>query len=316
MANMQGMRVHIRAGARLQLGFFPYEEGFIGLGLGIEDPHLEVIAQQRLPSLPADDETGAVISLLQQAGWEVDGSVAVVRRMGHHMGWGTGTMFNLSVAEAVCLVSGLSPPVAEIHRLVRPQERTSVGCTLYESGGLVWSDCHRSRQTAWPITWGILVAYPRAVDPNWQVFGTREHEAVRQLQKAVDLKRARDWKQMMESAWESVLGVNFPQWLQTFHTLQQEISRVYTAIPGVPGLDPRSRKLIKWWHENLGVEGMQSSWGPAVYALGPVDQVSLWRANTQERFGSEMRVMVARPTKQGRLIDWERSERVAYPGSR
>lgn len=306
--------VRIRAGARIQLGFFPYGEGYVGLGLGVTEPAVEVCAYAR-PGPLGDEDAALAVRRLQAAGWIVRGTVTMGRRIPRHVGLGSGTALALSVAEALCLVHGVSAKIPDLHLVVRPNARTWVGRTIYEQGGLVFSEPGIARRVPWPSTWGLVTVYPKRLNPAWQVSGALEQNALTRLRRRVSRALEQQWRQQLTRAWEKgAIPGDLTTWRTLFYELQQDMSNVYRSIAGVPGLDPRTARVLQWWEQALGIKGTQSSWGPLVYAMGACNEVAEWQRLTARHFGEDMVVSLAAPADHGRVIDIKRGEPIAYPG--
>jgi predicted sugar kinase len=290
--------VRIRCGGRVQLGFFPYREGFVGLGVALSEPSLAV---RWTATAGADGR--AIQETLAQAGWATQGGIRYEATLWRHVGLGSGTIRALAGAETLCRASGLTPTIEILHQLLRPQARTAVGRTLYEFGGAVWSEPERTERAPWPASWALLLACPTGTAVQQRVHGAWEAVAVERIQKAVPQSLQDEWHEAWHEVWESLQGVPaLDRFAHAFQAAQQALSQRYGGIEGMPALHPLSKRVLTFWAAQ-GWYGAQSSWGPMVYAIGPFTEMVAGASLTRHQFGAEVWVAVTTARAHGRLIE-------------
>lgn len=293
--------VRIRAGSRIQLGFFPYMGGFVGMGVALATPSVDLAIYPSPGKIPRTLD--AVVRRCVQAGLVGQVHVEVSRLLPAHVGLGSGTATGLAVAEAMGVSQGWDRPLDHWFQIARPGARTAVGRWLYELGGAVWSEPGQVERQRWPSTWGLLLACPRRAPFANRIWGIREVQAVASIARGVSPERAGQWRHHFYQGWQRGLAVgDLSAWLEPFWEVQAEMSDVYRRLTDVPGIEPASARVLDWWWQVLGWRGTQSSWGPMVYTINALDDIRWGAQWTQEHFGDEMVVRVVEVADQGRYL--------------
>src|SRR5262245_24286218 len=137
------MRVVVRTGARLHLGFIDLNgdcgRRFGSLGVAIERPRTVVEARPaeaaQTPGEPPD-ETRALLAELGREGAAGDAvTVRVLERIPPHAGLGSGTQLRLAVGLAASRILNRPLSVGELASLAGRGRRSGVGIALFEHGG-------------------------------------------------------------------------------------------------------------------------------------------------------------------------------------
>jgi beta-RFAP synthase len=279
-------RLRIRTASRLHfglLGWGPHvRRQFGGVGLMIEDPGLELLAEPADRFHAEGPLAGRVAALLDriQGRWSEDAPFRPVRievrsAPAEHTGLGVGTQLSLAVARLVLAASGVEPTLDNLARLSERGLRSGVGLHGFLHGGLLVDGGHKVpgdlpplvSRMAFPPDWSILVVRP-PVPPGRH--GRDEAAAFAELPPVSERTSERLCRLVLLDLLSAVASRDLEAFGAALAELQREVGAAFAPAQGGVYASPQSEALVAEFARLGLVGGGQSSWGPSLYAFGRV----------------------------------------------
>jgi beta-ribofuranosylaminobenzene 5'-phosphate synthase len=317
--------IRIRTPSRLHFGLFSLpcaysstwlnQEGqatlprrqFGGVGLMIDQPGIELTVACSNHWLAEGELADRALRLAQRyctsAGVQSPFHLRMISAAPEHAGLGTGTQLGLAVAYAIAHLTGQSLNAEVLARHVGRGLRSALGVHGFAHGGLLVEGGKLTEAAIspllarhdFPAEWSILLF----LLPSLQgAHGQNERAAFAEL-----MEQTRD-DPSTESLCRLVLLNLLPALVErdliTFgealYDFNRRVGTLFHAIQHGCYAHPRIEQLVKTLRD-AGIKGVgQSSWGPAVFAIVPAEQVTelcAWLSRTQDE------IIVAQASNQG-----------------
>ncbi len=320
---MSSERLTIRTPARLHFGLLGWGPGlarqFGGLGLMIEEPAIEILAEcsskTRITGLLA--ERAARIQEIVRARL-ADQNIKVPcfhlqisKAPPEHVGLGVGTQLSLSIAAAAYHLAGQSvPPASHLARLTGRGMRSGIGLHGFDHGGLIVDGGRKGSDDVpamiirleFPLEWSIVVIRPLK---ERGLHGQQEIEAFRDLPAVPPGFTEKLCRTILLDLLPSVAAANLLDFGMALEELQREVGGAFAPAQG--GIfQPRQAHEIFEECRKAGLVGCgQSSWGPTIYAFSeqPRSEVERLVRKLEERLGiGNSSIMITRATNRGAEI--------------
>ena len=171
------MKVQVKTPARLHLGLIDMNGDlgrmFGGLGVGIDHPNV-IVQAQNAPDFSLTGQEVELANVLANrffSTYHVQPNVHlnVVEAIPSHVGLGSGTQLSIAIAVALAKVFNVKASVPELAVAMGRARRTSVGTSIFQTGGFV-VDGGKNLKTntfppllyrqPFPIEWRFIVAVP------------------------------------------------------------------------------------------------------------------------------------------------------------
>jgi beta-ribofuranosylaminobenzene 5'-phosphate synthase len=282
----KAVKVTVKTPARLHLGLIDLNGDlgrmFGGLGVGIDHPNVVVEAQTAkvLQITGQEVELARTLSNRFFLSYQVSPKVHlnVVETIPSHVGLGSGTQLSLAVAVGLAKVFNVKASVPELAVVMGRAKRTSVGTTIFQSGGFV-VDGGKNLKTQtfppliyrqpFPKEWRFIIAIP---DQNKGLSNSEENHAFSKLTKMP----ADDVAQICRLTMLKLLPALAERDIESFGDALTKIQKItgnyFAQAQGGTYSSPTSTECIEFMKQT-GVYGVgQSSWGPALYAVVKQEQ--------------------------------------------
>ncbi len=265
------------------------------IGLAINDPHFEIIAepanQIRVASAEYEERARTIVERLR-AKYSFPGiHLQLASEIPPHSGFGSGTQLALGIAQAVNTLYNLNLSVANLARVVGRGGTSGIGITAFERGGFILDGGHRfpnQKSSFLPSSaagsvpapplllwqpfpdWELLIVIPRCThisgETEIQLFKTlcpQPRSTAEQLSHLILLKLLPAIFEEDRHAFGSAING-----VQTFGWKKVEIDAQGSIL----------QRTLDFLRANGAVGAGVSSWGPAIFALG--DNLSTLKEKT------------------------------------
>lgn len=264
---------------------------FGGVGLMLERPGVKLSAQ------PAREWAACGAGALRALGFaqrftatlpqerQRPFAIVVEQCPPEHAGLGTGTQLGLTVGRALAVLSGLEhEDAAALAGRVGRGLRSSLGIHGFQHGGFLVEAGKTARDTVAPLVarhdfpeeWRVLLVIPRGLHGE---HGSREIEAFAK-RTATNHDAARTdalCRLTLLGMLPALLQGNLADFGEAVHEFNRKAGEWFAAWQGGVYSHPRVAELIAGLRRE-GVRGVgQSSWGPAVFAIGEEDRLQAAR---------------------------------------
>lgn len=254
-----------------------------GLGLALNEPAVEVEAE------PSDtlEASGPMSDRVREAAARVVEEVRgdpvrlrVTRGYPQHVGLGSGTQASLAAGTAASLLNDEELSVREVARITGRGGTSGIGVAAFEAGGFILDGGHRWEEKEGFLPSSSSPAPPppvlsRLTFPDWEVAvlvpeGTGAHGAreasIFEEQCPVPAGEVERLSRLsLMKLLPSVAEADFPAFRDAISEVQ-ELGFKRRELD----LKPESTRLVEEMHARGCAAGM-SSFGPAVYAVHPVE---------------------------------------------
>jgi beta-ribofuranosylaminobenzene 5'-phosphate synthase len=323
---MMDRRVRVRTSSRLHFGLLGWgptsRRQFGGLGLMIQDPSIELVAELaerwQFEGPLAGRAERLVVHLrdrLSAVGIPpVPARIRVLRAPPEHVGLGVGTQVSLAVASAVLLLAGAAGPTAEELALLTGRgDRSGIGLHGFQLGGMIVDGGRRKgtgipplvARHAFPEEWSILVVQPPGLHG---LHGADEARAFDELPPIPDRVTERLCRIVLLDIIPALLERDLPAFGAALMELQANVGAIFAPAQGGTYTSPHAAAIV----EELGRAGLvgigQSSWGPTLYAFSdrPPEEIASLADRLRQRVMIDgCSVLVTRADNQGAARDVE-----------
>lgn len=269
---------------------------FGGVGLMVEQPRVEVAVQRSHEwsasgphasrALEAARRTAQALAARGGAG-ETDTALAVqvVNAPPAHVGLGTGTQLELACARTVALALGRSElAVPQLAQVVGRGLRSGIGVHGFAQGGfLVDGGKAASGQVAplclrhaFPEDWRVLLALPTAQRGE---HGQRERDAFARLA-ALPIETERTdalCRLTLLGLVPALVERDLAGFAEALYEFNRKVGEMFAPWQGGIYASAWADGIVQTLRR-IGACGVgQSSWGPAVFAVGAPDQTRAWQ---------------------------------------
>lgn len=277
---LASQRVHVRAPARLHLGFLDLNGGlgrrFGSIGLSLENIAIELTASRAADVTAegpdADRAMRYARRILAQIQPGVGAHLAIREAIPAHAGLGSGTQLALAVGAALCRLYGAELPVSSIARIMGRGRRSGVGIGTFTQGGFIM-DAGRGGAARTPP---VISRLP--VPENWRflllldpvlvgISGKEEGEAFSHLS---DMPRATAGE-LCRLALMRILPALVEEDCAAFgdgvSRVQQVIGEYFASVQDGVYRSPAVEEALGLLLRHGATGAGQSSWGPTGFAV-------------------------------------------------
>jgi beta-ribofuranosylaminobenzene 5'-phosphate synthase len=316
------MRVSVETGCRLHLGFTNLSEDvgrrFGSIGVAIDRPTTTVVLEEHDTLEVVARRPERICTLVdrfcEHYGVQPGVAIEVRESIPEHVGLGSGTQLALVVGLGLAKVSGVEAGVREMATVMGRGDRSGVGTSTFEHGGLVIDAGHRSDlvgcsvppTVVWrhevPADWRFVVAIPDAIRG---LSGRREEAAFETLAPSVhtseEICRVTQLRLM-----PAVVEQDIEAFGAAVTAIDEKTGAYFTSAQGGVYNGKQGGHAVASMLAAGALGAGQSSWGPAVYGVTQEGEAAAVaarvQAHMQER-GVGCRVFVGRGRNQGAGVD-------------
>lgn len=272
--------IRVRAPGRLHFGVLDLRghrgRRFGGMGAGIRDPGLELVASlaDRLETSGPEAERvrTAATRYLEAEGLPGGARIVVHRALPAHRGLGSGTQLALAVGTALARLHGRPADPLYIAGLVQRGARSAVGTWLFRDGGFVLEGGRRDDggvapllvRHPFPESWHAVVAIPDAV-PG--LSGEAERRAFRLLPPAPEHEVERVSHLVLMQLLPGLVEGDLPAFGEALTEVQRITGGWFAPAQGGAFAPGPTRRLLEVLAQGGAMGVGQSSWGPTVYGI-------------------------------------------------
>jgi beta-ribofuranosylaminobenzene 5'-phosphate synthase len=275
------VKVRIKTPARLHLGLIDMNGDlgrmFGGLGVCIDRPNV-ILEAQHSKNFSIEGKEVELVNSIAQRFFSIyhqqpKVSIKVIETIPPHVGLGSGTQLALAVAVALAKLAGVKASIPELAVAMGRAKRTSVGTTIFQSGGFV-VDGGKNQKTncfppliyrhPFPKEWRFIVAIPNIQEG---LSNSQENHAFQELTKM----NADDVGQICRLTMLKLLPALAEKDIESFGgaltKIQVLTGNYFAQAQGGTYSSSVATECINFM-KKVGAYGVgQSSWGPAVYAI-------------------------------------------------
>lgn len=312
-------RVRVVAGSRLHFGLLAAAGGrerqFGGAGLMVAGPRIELEAErsERPEALGPLSERALEFARKFSREPSPPYRLRVVNAPRDHIGLGTGTQLAMAVARAITALRKESIALPDLAQCVGRGRRSGIGVHGFEQGGFIVDAGKKNGEglaplalrIAVPESWRFLLALPRK---EAGISGRTEEDAFRRLDAAPEEAREEATERLCRTLLlgivPAILEADLSAFGRALHEYGARAGEVFKSVQGGSFASEKTAKIIEFLIEE-GIAGTgQSSWGPTVYAaVEGDDPANHLKKRLEERFGSELEVVVTRPMNTGAKLE-------------
>jgi len=280
------MKVIVKTPARLHLGLIDMNGDlgrmFGGLGVGIDHPNV-VVEAKNASDLQITGKEAELTNLLANrffSVYHVEPKVHlnVVKTIPSHMGLGSGTQLALAIAVALTKLSNVKANVSELAMAMGRAKRTSVGTTIFQSGGFV-VDGGKNLKTQtfppliyrqpFPSEWRFIVVIPNHTQG---LSNSQENHAFDKLTQMPVVDVGQICRLTMLKLLPALAENDIESFGDALTKIQVLTGTHFAQAQGGTYASPVCAECIEFM-KKTGVSGVgQSSWGPALYAVMKQEQ--------------------------------------------
>ncbi len=319
MSSCAGLRVSVRAPARLHMGFVDLHGGlgrrYGGLGLALD----RLFTRIRLE--PASDVTAEGPDAVRAARYATEAAkrfglpggfrITVEEVIPPHAGLGSGTQLALAVGAGMAKLSGLGVRTAEIAAALGRGGRSGLGIGLFDQGGFVVDGGTAGNGAPPPVVarlpfppeWRLLLVFDRAREG---VHGEAEIEAFAALPRFPQADAAELCRLVLMGALPGLAETDLDAFGDAVGRIQARVGDHFAEAQGGRFMSPGVARVLEWL-VSRGLAGVgQSSWGPTGFAVCPSAPVAdRLMAEADRRFGCELGLefAVARGSNEGARVE-------------
>lgn len=280
MAPSLPTRVHIRAPARLHMGFLDMNAGmgrrFGSLGTGVQEIATELSAVRAETVSAEGPAAERAIRLAKKilAHLGVDGGAHIMVReaIPAHAGLGSGTQLGLAVGSALARLYGVDLPVAALARLTGRGRRSGVGIGTFSLGGFV-VDAGRGAGTGVPP---VVARVP--VPESWRLMlvldparrglsGARESEAFTRLGAMPEATAGELCRLTLMCVLPALVEDDCRAFGSAITRIQQLVGDYFAGAQDGAFSSPLVAQALELLAGSGAAGGGQSSWGPTGFAV-------------------------------------------------
>jgi len=312
------MKVKIRTPARLHLGLIDMNGDlgrmFGGLGVCIDRPNVILEAKQSENFSIEGKEVELTNSIAQRFfsiyHQQPKITIKVVETIPPHVGLGSGTQLTLAVAVALAKLTGVRASISELAVAMGRAKRTSVGTTIFQSGGFV-VDGGKNQKTngfppliyrqPFPKEWRFVVVIPNVKEG---LSNSQENHAFQELTKMHSDDVGQICRLTMLKLLPALAEKDIESFGDALTKIQVLTGNHFAQAQGGTYSSPVAEKCIDFM-KKAGAYGVgQSSWGPALYAIVKQQQANQIhtkiKAYLRKSVGGE--VFIAKANNKGATI--------------
>ncbi len=312
------MKVLVKTPARLHLGLIDMNGDlgrmFGGLGVGIDHPNV-VLEAQTAPNFTVAGQEAEIVTALANRFFSTyhltpKGHINVVKALPAHVGLGSGTQMSLAVAAALAKLNGIKDSIPELAVAMGRARRTSVGTSIFQTGGFVVDGGKNQKTNAYPpliyrqpfpVEWRFVVVVP---NQKLGLSNSEENHAFNKL----TVMPAEDVAQICRLTMLKLLPALAERDIESFGDALTKIQvltgKHFAQAQGGVYSSPIAADCIEFLKQ-VGAHGVgQSSWGPALYAVVKKEDAkeALQKVKTYLRKGVGGEAFVAKANNRGATI--------------
>ena len=282
--------VTIRTPARLHFALIDLN-GALGridgsIGLAINDPHFEIIAEPadstQIRSAQYEERARTIVEKLQ-ARYNFPGiHLQLASEIPSHSGFGSGTQLALGIAQAINALYNLNLSVADLAETVGRGGTSGIGITAFERGGFILDGGHpfpNQKSSFLPSSAAGNVPPPplllRHPFPDWELLIVTPRckhisgETEIQLFKTLCPQPKSTAEQLSHLILLQLLPSIFEEDCQAFGSAINSIQTFGWKKVEIDAQGDTLQRTLDFLRDNGVMGAGVSSWGPAIFAVGP-----------------------------------------------
>lgn len=287
------IQVRVQTASRLHFGLLGWGRDaprqFGGIGLMIEEPGLEILAEQAREPIAEGPLAARVRTLLIEIPERLAGlgiaapassaRIRIVHAPREHIGLGAGTQVSLAVARAWLDLNECDPALLQptpLARLAGRGARSGIGLHGFFQGGFLVDGGHRNDgdippavvRHPFPEDWHILLIQL----PQVGLHGTDERHAFIELPPVPPRVTERLCRLVLLDLLPGLIERDLEGFGQALGEIQRRVGECFSPVQGGVFASSLAEEVV----EELGrlsLKGAgQSSWGPTLYAFSEADE--------------------------------------------
>ena len=316
----------IETGARLHLGFYNFYDPGTGIaygsiGVGLEEPRLRVRLCINGPSrVPSGAERD--VEFLRRQGLLGDNiGIEVLSLIERHVGLGSTTQLRLSISLAATLLRGETPSIYELALRTHRGFVSGIGIEVFRRGGLVVDSGRPARngvirppsnvtelpraiaRLEVPSDWAFIVILPRA--PRGLPEGPAERRELEAPQPLSQDKQRELYVALIELL-RAVAHNDIEAFGDTLSLIDRVTGEYFSKQQSARYCCRQTEAAVEALREAGGLGAGQSSWGPAAYAVAPLNDAEKIARHALEKLQamgiSVEKYFVTSPRNRGALL--------------
>ncbi len=289
---------------------------FGGIGVGIDRPNV-VLEAENSENLSVDGEQTELVTALAKrfsVSFKVRlcANLKVRQAIPEHVGLGSGTQLSLAVGLALARLLNVKSSIQEIASVMERMQRTRVGTTIFERGGLVVDGGRSLTDGAtmvppvifhqrFPEDWAFVVALPEGTEG---LSNEAEKSAFNKLPPMPAEEVGKVCRLIMMKLIPSLAEHNIGYFGEALTDIQNVVGDYFAQVQGGRYSNPATADTIKFMQQ-IGAYGVgQSSWGPACYGLFGSNEAgkAKLKVHTFLRSNAGGKVFVAKGNNKGAYV--------------
>jgi beta-ribofuranosylaminobenzene 5'-phosphate synthase len=314
----QTVKIQVKTPARLHMGLIDMNGDlgrmFGGLGVGIDHPNVIVQAQNAADfSLTGQEvELANVLANRFFSTYHVQPNVHlnVVETIPSHVGLGSGTQLSIAIAVALAKVFNIKASVPELAVAMGRARRTSVGTSIFQTGGFVVDGGKNLKTNSFPpllyrqpfpMEWRFIVAIP---NQKQGLSNSQENHAFDKLTPMPAADAAQICRLIMLKLLPAIAEHDIENFGEALTKIQILTGNHFAQAQGGTYSSPVAANCIEFM-KKAGAYGVgQSSWGPALYGVVKQEDAKqmLSKVKTYLRKGTGGQAFIAKANNKGAII--------------
>jgi len=275
------VKVYVKTPARLHLGLIDMNGDlgrmFGGLGVCIDRPNV-ILEAQHSKNFSIEGKEVELVNSIAQRFFSIyhqqpEVSIKVIETIPPHVGLGSGTQLTLAVAVALAKLTGVKASIPELAVIMGRAKRTSVGTTIFQSGGFVVDGGKNQKincfppliyRQPFPKEWPFIVAIPNLKEG---LSNSQENHAFQELTKMSASDVGQICRLTMLKLLPGLAEKDIESFGDALTKIQVLTGNYFAQAQGGTYSSPVAAECIDFMRK-AGAYGVgQSSWGPAIYAI-------------------------------------------------
>lgn len=311
-------RVHVKAPARLHLGFLDLNGGlgrvYGSIGMAIEEPATILTLSRAATNKATGKETVRAAKTLdrftQALGLQSAYHVDITQAIPAHSGLGSGTQLAIAIGSALSLIENQRHSIFQLGEMQERGARSAIGLAAFQAGGFIVDGGRGKRdhappvlsQLAFPDDWRVLLVLD---GKETGVHGERETKAFQNLEPMPEEAAAHLCRLALMRLLPSLAEHDLKSFGSCITEIQEIVGSHFAKAQG-GGIwsSPDVAEIVTRMGEAGAVGLGQSSWGPTGFAFAP-DQAAaerLYHSFVEDAKRRGLEIMIVRGRNRGAAV--------------